>query len=61
MEQTKYLSNAERKNLTIKDFLEKYHFSNHKAYLEYTSDLLKYKIEGLLGKTDTAVPDIIEW
>jgi len=32
MEQTKYMFNEDRKNLTVKDYIEKFHFNSHDAY-----------------------------
>ncbi len=49
MDQTRFLSNAERKQITVKDYLHKFHFQSHAAYTQYSSDLLKAKLESALG------------
>jgi len=58
-ENTKYLSNEERQSIQVKDYLEKHHFTSHAAYQQYADDLLKHKVEIMLGempeKSDSAM------
>lgn len=56
---TKYLSNEERQSIHVKDYLERYNFTTHAAYQQYADDLLKHKVEIMLGempeKSDSAM------
>lgn len=61
MDQTKYLSNEERKCLRIKDYLEQHHYSSTQAYKAYSNELLQHKIEMLLGKSAEEEAAMIEW
>lgn len=61
MDQTKYLSNEERKGLSVKDYLEKHHFTSHEAFQVYSSDLLKQKLDKMLGKAPEYSEDPIDW
>lgn len=60
-DQTKYISNEERKNLSVKDYLDHHHFTSPEAYRLYASDVLKSKLESILGTVDLKQPEMIEW
>lgn len=60
-DQTKYISNAERKNLSVKDYLDHHHITSPEAFSIYSTDVLKTKMEKILGKVDLSTPEMIEW
>jgi hypothetical protein len=60
-DQTKYISNEERKNLSVKDYLDKHHFTSPEAFRMYASDVLKTKMEKILGSSEYSTPEMIEW
>ena len=39
-QRAQYLSNDDRKNISLKNYLEKHHFTSHAAYKQYADDLL---------------------
>lgn len=56
-DRAKFMSNEDRKNLTVKDFMEKYHFTSSSAFKQYADDLLQNKIDAMLGKDTTNEAD----
>jgi hypothetical protein len=59
-DRTKYMSNAQRQTLSVKDYLENYHFTSHAAYQQYADDLLKHKVEAMLGKSSEGAA-MVDW
>jgi hypothetical protein len=57
------LSNQERKDMTVDNFIFNNHFSDSSSYNDYSSQLLKKKIESVIG--DSSRPDfqndIVDW
>ena len=60
-DQTKYISNDERKNLSVRDYLDQHHFTSPETYRLYASDVLKTKLERILGQSHEERPEMIEW
>jgi len=60
-DQTKYISNKERQNLSVKDYLDKHHFTSPEAFKIYAQDVLKSKIEKILGTVTLETPEMVEW
>jgi hypothetical protein len=47
--------------LSVKDYLDHHHFSSPEAFSVYATDVLKTKMEKILGKNELQTPDMIEW
>lgn len=60
-DQTQNISNADRKEISVKDYLQRYHFQSPDAYNLYATDLLKSSIKRSLGKIETQAPDVVDW
>ena len=58
-QQTQCLDNELRKSITLRRYLNNYHYSSPAAYAGYTSDLLQTKLERILGKQPDAAS--IDW
>jgi len=52
-QQLSYVSNERRQQLTLGDFIEKYHVLNSHGLKRYSSDLLKNQIQAAMGLPDT--------
>jgi hypothetical protein len=60
-EQTKYVSHAQRSDMSIDNFLHNHHYSSHQSYSNYASNVLRSKLRTTLGTKEPVLPDIVEW
>ena len=58
-DQAKYMSNADRKELKLSDFMHKHSFTSQAAFENFATSLLRDKIERMLGRAEQA--DAVEW
>ena len=59
-EQTKYLSNTERKGITMEQFLQSHHYLNASSFESYSNDILHNRLTKILGsKAEDAAS--IDW
>lgn len=58
-DQAKYMSNADRKELKLSDFMHKHTFTSPAAFETFATSLLRDKIERMLGKAEKT--DAVEW
>lgn len=58
---SRYLSNQQRQAISVKDYFERHHFTSYQAYQRYADDLLKQKVDQLLGKADSTSAAQIDW
>jgi len=49
-QQTKYISNKERSEINLTDFLQTRHYTASDAYENYTSDILRNKLKNVIGQ-----------
>lgn len=61
-QQTKYMDNAHRSNLSLGEFIEKYHFTSSGNYQGITDAALKHRFTQHFGQQVSAENvDLVDW